>query len=178
LLKGWELFLRDIEREVLSGLIKNSRLSDRELAKRIGSSQPTVTRTRRRLEQKGIVKEYTVFPDWKKTGYDILVVTFARIDTFVYQEMSQKKGFRDEILAFLQRNPSIIFATSGTGLSGMERMIISIHKNYSEYAKLKSEITRRWGMIAKLESFVVSLEGDDIILPLSLRNFTNNLQKE
>jgi DNA-binding Lrp family transcriptional regulator len=36
--------MREIELKVLSELMKNSRVSDRELAKKIGSSQPTVTR--------------------------------------------------------------------------------------------------------------------------------------
>jgi len=168
--------VRDIELKVLSELMKNSRRSDRELARAVESSQPTVTRVRTKLEREGYIQEYTAFPDWRKTGYEVLVVTFARIDGAVYQKMSRKDGFRDEILAFLHRNPSIIFATSGSGF-GMERMIISIHRDYSEYVKLKSEMTRKWGMVAKVESFVVSLEGDDIILPLSLKNFANNLKK-
>jgi DNA-binding Lrp family transcriptional regulator len=169
--------VRDIELKVLSELMKNSRRSDRELARAMKSSQPTVTRARNKLEREGYIKEYTTIPDWKKIGCDVLVVTFARIDAPTYQKMSQKEGFRDEIRAFLHRNPSIIFATSGTGF-GMERMIISIHKNYSEYVKLKSEITRKWGMVVKIESFVVSLEGDDMILPLSPRNFADRLKKQ
>jgi len=48
--------MREIEWKVLSELMKNSKLSDRELARKLGSSQPTVTRTRRRLEEKGYIK--------------------------------------------------------------------------------------------------------------------------
>lgn len=76
---------------------------------------------------------------------------------------------RDAVLAFFNRNPSIIFATSGNWF-GMERMTISVHKSYSGSVKLKSEMQRKLGMLVKIESFVVSLERDDIILPLTLKS--------
>jgi DNA-binding Lrp family transcriptional regulator len=45
--------IRDIELKILSELMKNARISDRELAKKIGVSQPTVSRIRSRLEKEG-----------------------------------------------------------------------------------------------------------------------------
>ena len=41
--------IKEIELKVLSELMKNSSRSDRELAKAIGSSQPTVSRTRKKI---------------------------------------------------------------------------------------------------------------------------------
>ncbi len=55
--------LKEIERRMLSELVKNSRRSDRELAKAIGTSQPTATRIRTKLEKEGYVKEYTSIPN-------------------------------------------------------------------------------------------------------------------
>mgnify|MGYP006271117405 CR=1 FL=1 len=49
--------LKDVELRIVAELMKNSRRSDRELAKVVGVSQPTVTRTRSRLEKEGIIKE-------------------------------------------------------------------------------------------------------------------------
>jgi len=71
--------MREIDWKVLSELIKNSKLSDRELAKKIGSSQPTVTRARKRLEKDGYVKEYTTIPDFSKLGYELLALTFVKL---------------------------------------------------------------------------------------------------
>jgi DNA-binding Lrp family transcriptional regulator len=48
--------------------MKNSRKSDRQLARAIGTSQPTVTRIRSRLEKEGYIKEYTMIPDFGKLG--------------------------------------------------------------------------------------------------------------
>jgi len=70
--------LREIDWKVLSELMKNAKLSDRELAKKIGSSQPTVTRTRRKLEKEGYIREYTLIPNFHRLGYEILAVTFFK----------------------------------------------------------------------------------------------------
>ena len=55
--------MKDVELKLISELIKNSRRSDRELAKAIGISQPTVSRIRVRLEKQGLV-DYSAVPDW------------------------------------------------------------------------------------------------------------------
>jgi len=70
--------VKKVERRILSELMKNSRRSDRELAKVIGSSQPTVTRARNRLEKEGYIQEYTIMPDFLKLGYEILAVTLFK----------------------------------------------------------------------------------------------------
>jgi Lrp/AsnC family leucine-responsive transcriptional regulator len=62
--------LREIELRVLSELIKNSRISDRELGKKLRMSQPTVSRIRNKLENEGYIKEYTLIPDFQKLGYE------------------------------------------------------------------------------------------------------------
>ena len=58
--------MKEIKWKLLSELMKNSHRSDKELARVIGCSQPTVTRTRRRLEKEGCIREYTVIPDFHK----------------------------------------------------------------------------------------------------------------
>ena len=60
--------IRDIELKILSELMKNARISDRELAKKIGVSQPTVSRIRSRLEKEGYIRGYTVLPNLRKLG--------------------------------------------------------------------------------------------------------------
>jgi DNA-binding Lrp family transcriptional regulator len=71
--------MKEIELKFVSELMKNSRRSDRELSKVLGISQPTVTRLRTRLEREGVIKEYTVIPDFRKIGYHLLGLTFIRL---------------------------------------------------------------------------------------------------
>jgi len=46
--------MKETERKLFHELIKNSKRSDRELAKMLRVSQPTITRTRKRLENEMI----------------------------------------------------------------------------------------------------------------------------
>jgi DNA-binding Lrp family transcriptional regulator len=64
--------LKPLDYKLLSELIKNSRRSDRELAKAIGVSQPTITR-RRALIEKELIDGYTAIPKWEKLGYELLL---------------------------------------------------------------------------------------------------------
>jgi len=64
--------MKDIELRLIAELMKDSRKSDRELAKVIGVSQPTITRIRTRLEKSGVIREYTIIPDFSQLGYTLM----------------------------------------------------------------------------------------------------------
>jgi len=53
---GLCLKIKDVELRLISELMKNSRRSDRELAKAISVSQPTVSRMIKKLESEGTLK--------------------------------------------------------------------------------------------------------------------------
>ncbi|MGB9135149.1 MAG: Lrp/AsnC family transcriptional regulator, partial [Candidatus Bathyarchaeia archaeon] len=59
--------VKDIDYRILYELMRNSKTSDRQLAKRIGVSQPTITRRRASLE-KELIDGYTAVPKWDKFG--------------------------------------------------------------------------------------------------------------
>ncbi len=80
--------MKDVDLKLVSELLKNSRRSDRDLAKTLRVSQPTVTRVRTRLEREGIIREYTVIPDYAKLGFEIASITFARLNEPMSQESS------------------------------------------------------------------------------------------
>jgi DNA-binding Lrp family transcriptional regulator len=70
--------MKNVELKLISELMKNSRRSYRELAKAVGVSQPTVSRTLKKLEKEGYIKEYTMIPDFLKLGYQIMGVTLIK----------------------------------------------------------------------------------------------------
>jgi len=69
--------LKAVELRLVAELLKNSRRSDRELAKALGVSQPTVSRTMKKLEEQGVIKEYTIVPDFSKLGFQIMGVSLS-----------------------------------------------------------------------------------------------------
>ncbi len=61
----------EIDMSILEELQKNSRLSIRELSKRINLSAPSVAERVRRLEDDGIIEGYTIKINKKKLGLSI-----------------------------------------------------------------------------------------------------------
>lgn len=66
--------LDEIDRKVLKELLKDSKRSQRELAKAIGVSTATVINHVIRLESAGVVKDYTIMVDWERLGYELTVI--------------------------------------------------------------------------------------------------------
>jgi DNA-binding Lrp family transcriptional regulator len=70
--------LKEIYKKVLLEMIENCKRSDRELAKNLGVSQPTVTRARKWLEKNGFIREYTLIPEFSKIDLEIVAFTFIK----------------------------------------------------------------------------------------------------
>ncbi len=163
--------LKDIELRLISELVKNSRRSDRELAKALGVSQPTVSRMRVRLEKQGLV-EYSAIPNLAKLGFEVLAVTLCKRDYVKHPEYGVQ-----EAKEWAKKNPNMIFVSMGNGL-GYDRIAISIHKDYAEYSKFMQESKKYWGEFMSFDSFLVSLKSNDVVQPLSLKRFADHLKKE
>ena len=163
--------MKDVELKLISELIKNSRRSDRELAKAIGISQPTVSRIRVRLEKQGFI-DYSAVPNLAKLGFEIIAVTLGKRDYKKQPEVNVQKA-RD----YVKRYPNMIFTASGSGL-GNDRIMISVHRNYSDYSKFVQEMKTEWTGWAELDSFLISLTGKDVVQPLSLKHLADYLKEE
>jgi DNA-binding Lrp family transcriptional regulator len=157
--------MKDVELRLISGLMQNGRISDRELAKKLGISQPTVTRLRSKLEKEGIIREYTMIPDFTKIGYKIMAITFALSRSLDKEEAErvQKKiadGLKDKQFEF-------IMLERGDGL-GFDAVIISLHKDYVSYLKV-SEWLRKFDFLKVLRtnSFLINLEDEVRYRPLT-----------
>ena len=111
--------------KLLFELIKNSKRSDREIAKIIGVSQPTITRMRQKLEKRSII-EYTVIPNWQELGFEMLGFTF--IQTSNLPEFTKKAG------EWADKTPNVVFAGWGKGM-GMDCVMISLHNNYTNFSE-------------------------------------------
>jgi DNA-binding Lrp family transcriptional regulator len=148
--------VKDVELKLISELMKDSRRSDRELAKAIGVSQPTISRMIRKLEKGGIVKEYTMIPNFSKLGFGILAITFvkrpkdvsaAELDKIMVmgQEIAEKRGMKS------------ILALRGIGL-GYDVAVISVHEDYASYLEVVNGIREFPGSDAEsIQSFLINL---------------------
>jgi hypothetical protein len=121
-----------------------------------------------------VIKEYTVRPNLVELGFELLAVTFARLD---YQKQSDPK-LLGKVKDYVKKRPNIIFASTGKGMHS-DRMSISIHRNYSEYSQFIQELNREYGEFYKItESFTISLVNDKILRPMTLRSIADHLKEE
>jgi DNA-binding Lrp family transcriptional regulator len=167
--------LKETELRLVSELMKNSRRSDRELARAVSVSQPTASRMIKKLEKEEIIREYTMIPDFVKLSMEILAFTFGVWSPERIKDYSESQRI-EEAKKFIQKHPNVIFASSGLGL-GMGRMIMTAHKNYSDYSDFMREARNEWAGLVNLESFVISMRTDAVIAPFSLRDLMDYVRK-
>jgi len=159
--------MKDVDCKILFELIKNSKISDRKLANKIGVSQPTITRRRARLEET-MIDTYTAIPFWAEVGYEIFAITLVKVKLEVTtrekQEIARKRG-----LEFLMSQPNVIMGGGCRGM-GMNVFHLSIHKSYSDYDEWMLHLRSEMGdLIEDAQSILVNLRGEELLKPLSLK---------
>jgi len=150
--------LKDTETALVSELIKNSRRSDRELARAIGVSQPTVSRMIKRLEKEGVVNEYTMIPDFRKLGYNLCAFIFLKLKELPPEGVESAREAARETLS---HTPSVILLLErGIGL-GRGGVMICLYKDYASYAEHRNMI-REFPFIvpSEVDSFLIDLNDE------------------
>ncbi len=156
--------LKANELKLLLELIKGGRRSDRELSRATRLSQPTISRTRIRLEKTGFVKEYTIIPDLRKIGYQLLAFTFMSF-------AEDKPELFEKAREWIKKQPSVIYANNGEGF-GMQSIMVSLHREYASYSRLLTQLRRDWQPnLTGEQSFLISLDRTDLTIKhFSLRH--------
>ncbi len=159
--------LKNVDMKILAALMKNSKISDRQLAKEIHVSQPTVTRRRAKLE-KTAIDGYTAIPKWMEIGYQILAITFVKTkqDLWISENyhVVREKGTK-----WLMKHPNIIMSGGSRGMN-MNGFMISVHKSYSDFDDFMTEHNKELGeMFTEVQTSIINLAGSDILKPLHLK---------
>lgn len=68
-----------MDKGILNALLENSRLSYRQIAKQLKISPATVMHHLNKLEESGIIRNYTVNLDYEKLGFDLNVIIDVRV---------------------------------------------------------------------------------------------------
>jgi DNA-binding Lrp family transcriptional regulator len=143
----------EMPQKLLRELLENSKRSDRELAKLLKVSQPTITRTRHKLEKSDMIKDYTITPDFRKMGFELLAVTFIKMKPEI-----RSPKLLEAAKKYTEKFPNAVFAGIGEGL-GMTSVIISFHHNFTDYTHKWNQMRVDWkDYVLDIKSFIVSLE--------------------
>lgn len=112
--------LDDLDMRILKELLKGSKRSYRELARRLGVAVTTVINRIQRLEEYGVITGYTIGLDYERLGYELTVVT----------EITVSKGKLLEMEEEIARMPNVCAVYDVTG--PMDAMVIAKFKKMKE----------------------------------------------
>jgi DNA-binding Lrp family transcriptional regulator len=156
--------------KLLFALIKNSKRSDRDLAKVLGFSQPTVTRRRKVLEKEAI-KQYTIIPNLSYLGFDMVVFTFFRSKELVHPLWEKGKKWA-------AKQPNVVFVSTGQGMDA-DAIMVSVHKDYADFVKFYHVFRRDWGeYLVDFKIFLMSIKGSVQMKPFSFNYLIDAYEKE
>ncbi len=95
----------DYDLKILRLLHNNARMTMKEISEQVHLSQPTCTERVRRLESKGVIRQYTTIIDWDSLGYSL--PTLIRIRPF--------PGYLDKVEKSIKEIRNIAWCAKVTG---------------------------------------------------------------
>ena len=147
-------------KKLLFELLKDSKRTDRELAKVLGVSQSTVTRMRNKLVRDGLIREFTVIPNFERIGYEIMAIVCFRA--------KMKRELIERAKKWAMSRPNVIFAGRVEGM-GKNGITISLHKDFAEFSSFIADLMIDWGDdVEEYDTLLTPLKGT-IVKPFSLR---------
>jgi DNA-binding Lrp family transcriptional regulator len=91
--------LDDLDKNIINALISNSKLSYREIAKKVKVSVATIMHHIKKLEQDKIITRYTTKIDYDKVNFDVEVMIEVRISKGKLFEMEKKISNHPNVFA-------------------------------------------------------------------------------
>lgn len=110
--------LDNIDRQLLSALQDNARLTTGELAQATGLSQSPCWRRIRRLEESGLISGYRARLDRRKLGYGVVAFVSITID---HQNDARNTVFIDAVNAI----PEVVMFHAVTGTADFLLMVVA-----------------------------------------------------
>ena len=159
--------LKPIDYKLMFELMKGSHRSDRQLAKALGVSQPTVTRRRAMLEE-NYIEGYTVIPKFGQIGFELAAFTFIK------SKLKQKTGTEKEaalqkLTEWYMKQPNVVLVLDGRGM-GWDAVCISLHKSFSDFSEfIKAHDSELSDWVIESQTFHSDLKTNGLIKPFHLK---------
>jgi DNA-binding Lrp family transcriptional regulator len=159
--------LKPIDYKILFELMKDSHRSDRQLAKSLGVSQPTVTRRRAMLEE-NFIEGYTVIPKFGQIGFEIATFTFLK-SKLKYETGEEKAQALKTLKEWYMKQPNVILVLEGRGM-GYDAVCISLHENFANFAEfIRASDSELSEWVVESQTFNADLKGGVMIKPFHLK---------
>jgi DNA-binding Lrp family transcriptional regulator len=159
--------LKPLDYQLLFELMKDSHRSDRQLAKALGISQPTVTRRRAMLED-NTIEGYTVIPKFGQIGFEIAAFTFLKTKLNHLKGQEKQEAF-NKLKEWYAKQSNVISVLDGQGM-GWDAICISLHENFTKYSEFRrTQETELSDIITETQSFQADLKPGVTIKPFHLK---------
>ena len=159
--------LKPIDYKLLFELMKDSHRSDRQLAKALGVSQPTVTRRRAMLE-KNYIEGYTIIPKFGKIGFELAAFTFLK-SKLKQQTGQEKDAALKKLNEWYMNQPNVLVVQDGRGM-GWDAVCVSLHKSFSDFARfIRAQDSELSDWIIESQTFHTNLNPGLVIKPFNLK---------
>lgn len=137
----------DVDRQILSILMKDAKTPYTDIAKKIHVSGGTVHVRMRKLEQLGIVTGASLSIDYAKLGYDISAFLGIYLD---------KSSLYDEVADELKKIPEVVEAHYTTGLYSIFAKVVC--RDTSHLKAVLHDKIQKIGGIQRTETFITLQE--------------------
>lgn len=120
--------LDDIDKKILTELLKDSKRSYRDIARSVGVSAATVINHVNRLESAGVIKDYSVRLDFERLGFELTVIT----------EMTVSRGKLLETQKEIAKMPNVCAVYDVTG--EIDSIVIAKFRNRRELSEFPKDL--------------------------------------
>jgi DNA-binding Lrp family transcriptional regulator len=159
--------LKPIDYKLLFELMKDSHRSDRQIAKALGVSQPTVTR-RRGLLEKNYIEGYTIIPKFGQIGFEIAALTFLKTKLERVGADEKEKALQ-KLRDWYSKQAKVVMVQEGQGM-GWDAVCISLHESYTDYAAfVRSQESELCDLVSDSQTFVMDLQPGVRIKPFTFK---------
>ncbi|HIP64917.1 MAG TPA: Lrp/AsnC family transcriptional regulator [Pyrodictium sp.] len=143
-----------LDREIVRLLAEDARLSIRSLAARLGVAPSTLHARLQRLVANGVIKRFTIIPDYDQLGYTITALTLLAVEGKYIESIARE----------LTSYPNVVAVYDITG--DYDLAIISKFKNIDGLNKFLKTVNRNPHIRRTVTSVVLKVFKEDIVAPI------------
>ena len=152
--------LKEKNVQVLRELLKDSSQSDRVIAKKVGISQPTISRLKKSLIESGAILSFSAIPNFSKMGFKLMALTFVKLK-YNFSDIETHDEGHLTAQEWFSKQPNVIFSEYCRGM-GMNGLAISLHYSYHDFEGYIKKHNKEIGHnVSELETVLVDLSSDD-----------------
>ena len=132
------------ERIVLKILLKNSRTSDVEIGNKLKISSQAISKIKRKLKQKGLIKSYVTNLDYSKLGINTFALVLLEISSLGFEKNYENKLILKNSIGFyrvFKNDITHIALFAFRNLEELDTYFDSLQSKHYEHVKIKNIYT-------------------------------------